>query len=164
MKWRIYRSACAELWKELRREGWRAALMAATLVPFLPLWVASGQRGAGSGDFSHVFIIPIMALGILWVSRHDVTPASQAARQPSPQCAVALWGLGLTLRLVGHGVHEPLIGQAGFPLAMLGAIATLFGWDKSQRFVFPFLFLLFSLTCPHGPRDHRGRAAHPDVG
>lgn len=144
MKLADYRARCLELRVELRRDGWRVALVAATLVPFLPLWIASGARGAGSGDFSHVFIIPLMALGILWVGRDETVASVRGRRLPSRHFALAIWALGLGVRAVGYGMHEPLVEQAGFPLAMLGAIATLFGWDQGLRFAFPLLFLLFS--------------------
>ena len=125
---------------DVRAGLWKAGLCLASVVPFISLWFESGRRGLGSDDYSHVFIIPLMAIGIVVFNR----PAESELRA-GRGLALSMWLLGFVFRAFGAWLDHRILSQLGFPLAIIGSTATLFGWGESRPIVFPSLFLLFSL-------------------
>ena len=117
----------------------KAILFLAGMALFIPLWVQSGQRGLGSGDYSHVFLIPVIA-GVLYLARR---PAGGSGSQKM-RAAVVLWILGIGLRVLGDFMSSRLLAQAGLPFVLIGSVGALFGRDAARRIVFIAFFLLFS--------------------
>lgn len=117
----------------------KGILFLAGVALFLPLWVQSGQRGLGSGDYSHVFLIPVIA-GVLYLARKPAERRPAQTMRP----ALALWIIGIGLRVLGEFLRSRLLAQAGFPFVLIGSVGMLFGRDQAKRITFVAVFLLFS--------------------
>ncbi len=115
----------------------KGGLLTACGLSFWPYLAAAGIKGQ-TGDYSHVFVIPLIALVVYLRSERG---------QPAPSrfgLAGGLIGCGLLLRGTGAWLDRPLIAEAAFPLLFIGLVDLLFGRTEARRITFPAIFLLFA--------------------
>ncbi len=125
-----------------------AALVAATSVGFICLFwpVLTWLVGQWSVDpeFSHGFLIPVIAGVVLWANRQRL------GRVPAGR---SLLGLALVVASVGvyfAGAYGSLNfpQRAGLYGAFIGSVGFVLGWGVIRAAPFPFLYLLFCLPPP----------------
>lgn len=105
---------------------------------FWPYLVEAGTKGMESGDYSHVFVIPLIALVVyLRAPRSESLP-------PNTTVVGILLACGILLRAVGEWQNWPLAAMASFPLLFIGFTELFFGHGEARRIAFPALFLLFA--------------------
>ncbi|MGQ9730186.1 MAG: exosortase/archaeosortase family protein [Candidatus Zipacnadales bacterium] len=98
-------------------------------------WRAEGSY------FSHGFLVPVLAAGLVWLRRHEL---AKTASQPS-NAGLAVLAVSLLLRwLVDYfdlqtGVALP------FVIAIAGLVVLFRGWEILQKTWFPIAFLLFAV-------------------
>ena len=122
------------------RDLLRAVLFLAGVAAYVPLWIEAGRIGWGSGDYAHVFTIPLIG-GVIYF----LTKPGEDRGDGSAALAYGLWALGAGLRAAGAVFDLPVVAGLGLPPLMIGATAALFGWTEGRRITFFALFLLFSL-------------------
>lgn len=127
-----------------RREfAWRALLLLASVALYIPVCVRVGDLGRASGDYSHVFVMPLIAAVVYLLTR----PFSGEVRERRLFSAW-LWGTGVVFAGVGFGLHHDLLVKLTLPVTLLGAVGVLFGWREALRFRLAAFLLLFALGLP----------------
>ena len=114
----------------------KGAILTACGLSFWPYLAAAGIKGQ-TGDYSHVFVIPLIAAVVYLRSERA---ADTAVR---PGVAGALLACGLLLRGLGEWQGWLLVAEAAFPLLFIGFTELLFGHGQARRVTFPALFMLF---------------------
>jgi exosortase len=111
-------------------------------------WTTLGdmaQTWARDPQYSHGYLVPLFALGLLWFRRRQL---DVAALRPS------WWGgpvllAGITLRLVGAFYGFVWFDQASLVLCLAGLCLTV-GGRSAWRWAWPaVVFLLFMVPLPH---------------
>ena len=116
----------------------KGVVLSACTLSFWPYLRAAGAKGLSSGDYSHVFVIPLIALGVY------LNSPRAAPQPPRPALGGALAACGILLRAAGEYWCLPLLAEAAFPFLLIGFVDLLFGRAEARRVTFPALFLLFS--------------------
>ena len=108
------------------------------MLSFWPYLNAAGVKGATSGDYSHVIVIPLIALVVYL--------RSQRVESQTPNVIIGsvLLACGIVLRGIGEYWSLHLVAELSFPLLFIGFVELLFGHGEARRVTFPALFLLFS--------------------
>lgn len=115
----------------------KGAILLACTLSFWPYLVAAGVKGQ-TGDYSHVFVIPLIALVVYLRSK-------RAERSTARAIVVGiLLVCGLLLRVVGEMQNWTLLSEVAFPFLFIGFVGLLFGQAEMRRVVFPAIFLMFS--------------------
>lgn len=133
------RGAQARTWLPL------AALAGGLLWAYAPTLAVMAERWSTDPQYSHGFLVPVFALGILW-ARRDRLPTQGPV--PSWYGLAVLLG-GMLLRLVGaYFYFEPL--DAFSLLPTLAGLCLLIGGVPALRWCWPALaFLGFMLPLPY---------------
>jgi exosortase D (VPLPA-CTERM-specific) len=109
-----------------------------------PLWDLV-KRWYGWEEYSHGFLIPVVAGWLLW-TRRDVLAASIG--RPS-------W-VGLAFILVAAALHVAgelsaifILSQFGFILALIGVALGIGGYSLLRVTIIPIVFLIFAIPAPY---------------
>ncbi|MBZ0268217.1 exosortase/archaeosortase family protein [bacterium] len=109
-----------------------------------PLFPELVRDWSGSGDFSHGFLVPVIAGAIVWTRRDRIRSAPVRAYLPGA------WLLGAAVAAYALGV-----AASEFTLQRLSMVAFLGGWvllvwgpARAAALVFPVGFLLFMIPPP----------------
>jgi exosortase len=104
-------------------------------------------------NFSHGFLVPLIAAYAAWRRRHELIPASGSARLLGVIPLAA--GLGLVLfsrwyelALLPRGVIAMFMAGLGLVLALTGMAWIAVGWQGLKRLTFPLGYLLLGLPIP----------------
>jgi exosortase len=109
-----------------------------------PLFPELVRDWSSGGDFSHGFLVPVIAGALVWTRRERIRSAPARAFLPGA------W-------LLGGAVAAYVLGVAAseFTLQRLSMVAFLGGWillvwgpDRAKPLVFPVAFLLFMIPPP----------------
>lgn len=109
-----------------------------TIAGYFPLAARMGIVGLRSGDYSHVFIMPVLALAL-----YLMTPPAAGPTQNRWGVSWGLFVTGLALRILGAVVGSDLVVKLSFPLLFPGATALCFGWYAAMRARLAVLMLVF---------------------
>jgi exosortase len=119
-----------------------AALIA--IVVFSGALSALVSRWIADEEFSHGFLIPVVAVWLLWTRRHSLLAS---IGRPS-------W-LGVVFVLLAGAMHVIAglslalsLAQIGFILALVGLVLGLGGYSLLKEACVPLLFLLFAIPVP----------------
>ncbi|MBV8502222.1 MAG: exosortase A [Paucibacter sp.] len=128
-------------------EPWRRALpglllvLAAILLLYGRTGLAMVEIWDRSGTFAHAFVVPPIALWLIWRRREDL-----ARFEPRPMpwvlLPMALLGLGW---LLGELVAVNAVTQLAFTAMLVLAVPLCLGWQVTRLIAFPLLFLFFSV-------------------
>lgn len=102
------------------------------------------QRWSRQEEYSHGFLIPIVAAWLLW-SRRDALRVSMG--QPS-WFGPALILLALVMHLTGELSALFIFSQIGFVVALFGIVLALGGYSLLRTAFIPITFLLFAIPLP----------------
>ena len=116
----------------------KGAVLTACTLSFCPYLNIAGVKGVTNGDYSHVIVIPLIAL-VVYLRSERVEP-----QKPHIIKGSLLLACGIALRGVGEYWSLPLVAEVSFPLLFIGFVELLFGHGEARRVLFPALFLLFS--------------------
>lgn len=131
----------------VKRTDWAQALavLAVTLLSILIVYrdtaLAMVEIWARSETFTHGFLVPPIALWLVWRIRRDVV---RAAPRPSlwfllvPICAGFVWLLG-ELAAVG------IVSQFALVSMLVFSVPAVLGMQVARRIVFPLAFLYFAV-------------------
>lgn len=138
---------------QMRFRGFALALAALLLCFVVPLWHLL-KFAAGSTLYSHVFLIPLISLCLVWSQRRGLPPPSE----PPRQLAAFLLITGFVV-LAGYWVA---VGSAmtlseedslafttlSFLLFFFGVCCLFLGRETLRAIAFPLLFLIFVAPFP----------------
>src|SRR5262245_1970463 len=102
------------------------------------------DRWFSQEEYSHGFLVPIVAVCLLWM-RRDALRASVGR---------PVWGgpivllLATVMHIAGQMSATPILSQVGFILAIFGLVLGLGGYGLLRTAMFPILFLLFAIPLP----------------
>jgi exosortase len=129
--------------------GWKG--LGAAVLPALVAWaywttlVDIAERWATDPQYSHGFLVPLIAGYLLWSSR------SQMESGDVRGCwwGVSLVAFGAGIRLAGHAFYLPWL-DAGSLLVVLAGLAMTLGGRRALRWAAPaILFLAFMIPLPY---------------
>lgn len=125
-----------------------ALIFAAVVLLFLPTWLWLGDAWLSDPYYSHGPLVLLISLYFVWARRKVF-----ADRAPAPNN----WGLVLVVgALAAHlwatAWRAYYISALMIPLALLGLLIALFGWQIARRFLFPLGFLIFMVPLPLAER------------
>ena len=139
-----------------------AILFIGTILVFAPTWVWLGQAWLSDPYYSHGPLVLIVSLYFAWTQRHVIT---SEAKQTTTQVGIALSQIsfrataGWIFLILALGIHVwAMAWQAYYlsalmiPLALLGLLMALYGWQSAKRFWFPLAFLILMVPLPLAER------------
>jgi exosortase len=135
----------------VRRLGWRVLALRLGLVValgalVLPAFIHAVDVWSSDEEFTYGFLIPPIALAILWWRRDALKRSIGPGRTAG--LALVLGAIVLTLVSRRTGIHV-LAGAAVSPL-LIGMAAYLWGWRAARIVAFPSAFLIFGLGLYRG--------------
>jgi exosortase len=128
------------------RLGQYVALAIALAVVVWPLAAHAIEVWSTDEEFTYGFLIPPIAVAILWLQRHSLGRAIGKGKSEG----LAVVAGALVLMVVGRrtGIHN-LAGLALTPL-LIGIAAYLWGWRAARVVAFPSAFLMFGFGLYRG--------------
>ncbi|MCA9063407.1 MAG: exosortase/archaeosortase family protein [Planctomycetaceae bacterium] len=129
-------------WKQ--RLGLTIAICLAISYLFRELLISSVSRWAHEPQYSHGFVIPLMAAGLAWLRRSKIS----AGTAHSSAWGLLLIGLGVAAHLIAAYLYAEALDGAGFLMCASGVVVLMWG-KRVFRAMWPaVLFLLFMLPLP----------------
>ncbi len=121
--------------------GWFTALLVAA---YFPILVKLVNQWANDADFTHGFLVPIVALYLAWQRREEIL---QVERNP------AWWGIGLLVwgslqAFIGMLGAELFLQRSAFLISLVGILLVLGGTRLVRVLAFPLLLLPFMIPIP----------------
>lgn len=107
--------------------------------------VELAERWSRQEEYSHGFVIPIVAAWLLW-SRREALRSSVG--QPS-SVGPALVLLALVMQVTGELSAIFIFSQVGFVVALFGIALALGGYSLLKVIFIPIAFLLFAIPLPY---------------
>lgn len=95
-------------------------------------------------DFSHGFLIPVIALYLLWQRADELERLSVSPRN----FGILLILGGLFLFIVGNLASESFTQRFSFLVVLSGITLFLLGWRHLKLLAFPVAFLIFMIPIP----------------
>ncbi len=120
-----------------------AVMYLATVAIYAPVCRRVGQQAVSSGDYSHVFVMPIIAIVIYVLTK---PPAGDIPSRRLP--CMLLWMFGIAFAGLGLWVKDDLLIKFTLPVTILGAVGGLFGWREALRFRLSVFLMLFAVGLP----------------
>jgi exosortase len=129
-----------------RRVGQYVALALALTVLVWPLAAHAIEVWSTDEEFTYGFLIPPIALSILWLQRHSLSRAIGKGSNGG----LAVVAAAIVVMVVSRrtGIHN-LAGLALTPL-LIGIAAYLWGWKAARVAAFPSAFLIFGFGLYRG--------------
>lgn len=129
-------------------------VLLATIAVVWPAFAHAIEVWSTTEEFSYGFLIPPVALGVIWFRRHALL--SSIGQGSTGGLVIVITSLIVYLAAQRQGVHA-LAGVAISPL-LLGAAIYLWGWQAGRVLAFPLGFLVFGLGVFRGLLDTVGFA------
>ncbi len=125
-----------------------AIIFLATILLFAPTWLWLGEAWLGDPYYSHGPLVLLVALYFAWTRRQSLARVT-----PAP----SNWGLVIVIAALAAHLWALLwrayyISALMMPLALLGLLIALYGWQTARRFWFPLAFLIFMIPLPIAER------------
>lgn len=127
--------------------GWRLALPAlvGTLVLILVLFretvLATAAIWARSDTYAHGFIVPPIALWLIWRKRSSIAVLAPG----HSYLAVALFAGAGCAWLLGEVSAANVVSQFALTFMVVLAVPAVLGWEVARAVTFPLLFLFFAV-------------------
>lgn len=116
-----------------------------TLVTFSGMFFELGGRWATQEEYSHGFLIPIVAVWLLW-TRRDVLRANVG--RPAWISPIVIL-LATVMHITGEMSATYGLSELGFVLAIVGLVLGLGGYPLLRTVFVPIVFLVFAIPMPH---------------
>lgn len=114
------------------------------LLLYAPLLPELVRDWSGSGDFSHGFLVPFVAVGIAWLRRDQLRAAPRRAFLPGG----LLLALSVVMYILGVAASEFYLQRSSMVAFLGGWLLLVWGPAFSRPLVFPVAFLLFMIPPP----------------
>ncbi len=121
------------------------AAVLVSLVAFGPALLELINRWNTQEEYSHGFLIPVVAAWLLW-TRRDALRASVG--RPS-LAGPALILLAFAMHIVGELGAIWILSQVGFVLALIGIVLAIGGYSLLRVAFIPIVYLLFAIPLPY---------------
>ncbi len=95
-------------------------------------------------NFSHGFLIPPIALYMVWVNKHRL---AKLTPKPSNQGLVVIV-LGMLIHLAGHAGAELFLMRFSMIVTLAGIIIFLLGWQFLKAMAIPLVYLIMMIPIP----------------
>jgi exosortase len=151
----VNRRPLARLWMQLCSDrlgmahvALAAAMGALGIVAMLPAWqdihrIAAGNEQTLNED-SHIFLVPLVALWLVWVRRTRLRHCKPSFRLIGPLIVAAGW----IISLVGFYNGIQSFWHGGAVLVMIGCVLSVLGKNVLVRFFPAFAVLVFLVPVP----------------
>jgi exosortase D (VPLPA-CTERM-specific) len=103
------------------------------------------RRWTQQEEYSHGFLIPVVAAWLLW-TRREVLRSSLG---PPVWAGPGMMLLAVTMHIMGELSATLILSQVGFVLALVGLVLAIGGYSLLRATGIPILFLLFAIPAPH---------------
>ena len=123
--------------------GLMAAL--AALILFSDPLMQLLNRWGTQEEYSHGFLIPVVAAWLVWTCRRQVGRNVGRATWTGPTVVL----LAMVMHLVGEISATPILSQVSFVVALVGLVLGLGGYPLYRATIIPILFLLFAIPMPY---------------
>ena len=98
-----------------------------------------------SAEYSHGYMIPLIAVFLLWRYRHQLAVAKYQGGAWSGTLIVVI---GLAVAVMGNvGSHHTIV-QYAFLVTLFGLALTFFSWQGMRFLWFPLVYLIFMIPLP----------------
>jgi exosortase D (VPLPA-CTERM-specific) len=102
------------------------------------------HRWADREEYSHGFLIPVVAVWLLWVRRDALRANIGLSTWTGP----VLIALATAMHIIGLLSATPILSQVGFVVALVGLVLGLGGYSLFRTAFVPIVFLLFAIPLP----------------
>ena len=128
------------------RPNWKlnVLLFAATALLFLPTWLWLGEAWLSDPYYSHGPLVVVISIYLVW-ARRKVFNTARAAPQNIGWLLIAF---ALAAHLWATIWRAYYISALMLPLAVLGLLLILDGWEIARQFIFPLAFLVLMVPLP----------------
>ena len=140
----------------LERSGWTGHHLAAAVLLALSgmavtwrAWADMLRIAHDDQEMSHIFLVPIVAIWIVWVRRTRLRQCRPRGSMLGP----VVMGLGWLMSWYGYGNAIQWFWHAGSVLIVVGGILAVMGRDLLLRFLPAFLVLVFLVPIPGAIRS-----------
>ena len=103
------------------------------------------DRWSTQEEYSHGFLIPVVAAWLLW-TRRDALRASIGRPSLAGPCLILL---AICMHAVGELGAIWILSQVGFVLALIGIVLALGGYSLLRVAFIPIVYLLFAIPLPY---------------
>jgi exosortase D (VPLPA-CTERM-specific) len=103
------------------------------------------RRWTSQQEYSHGFLIPVVAVWLIWTRRHLLL----ASFGPPSWAGVLLFLLAMFMHLLGILSAIFLLSQLAFIVALLGIAIAVGGFSLLRAALFPIIFLTFAIPLPY---------------
>ena len=137
------------LMEKYREAGWAALPFGLLLLGLLWSYWSTlqvlGSRWASDPQYSHGYLVPLIAGYVLWFRREQF-PSSVCALQPN-WLGLPLLLAGVIIRLTGAALYFDWLDAVGLLPMLAGVVLLLWGW-KAVAWAWPAIaFLFFMIRC-----------------
>lgn len=125
-----------------------ALIFAAVVLLFFPTWLWLGDAWLSDPYYSHGPLVLLISLYFVWARRKVFTERAPAPNNRGLVLVIA----ALSAHLWATAWRAYYISALMIPVALLGLLIALFGWQLARRFLFPLGFLIFMVPLPLAER------------
>ena len=119
-------------------------IFAATILLFLPTWLWLANAWLGDPYYSHGPLVLLVALYFIVARRKVISESSPVPNNVGFIPFVA----ALAVHLWATVWQAYYISALMIPVALLGLLIALYGWQTARRFLFPLAFLVLMVPVP----------------
>jgi len=124
---------------------WLATFAVVAAAAYGPILLEMGRDWARDDNYSHGFLVPLVAAYFLWQRRERLAGLAPRAAWSG----LVLLLIGLAGLLVGEIGAEQFTKRLSFLVVLGGGIAFLAGWRWLKAVAFPYAYLLFMVPLPY---------------
>lgn len=125
--------------------GLGAVVMAGLVILYWPILVPMVRQWAADDNYSHGFLVPVIAGYLAWMRRDALASARIAPSNAG--LAVALFGLGMLL--LGWLGTEYFTMRSSLVVVLTGCVLYLLGWPVTRILLPPLTYLLLMIPIPY---------------
>jgi exosortase D (VPLPA-CTERM-specific) len=103
------------------------------------------SRWSRQEEYSHGFLIPIVAVWLLWTRRDALRASIGRPSWTGPFLVL----LAMVMHVIGELSAIFIFSQVGFVLALMGLVLGLGGYSLLKTAFIPIIFLLFAIPMPY---------------
>ena len=115
------------------------------LVGFGPALLDLVRRWSAQEEYSHGFLIPVVAAWLLWTRRHALLASIGRPSWTGPVLIL----LAALMHIIGQLSSLFLLSQLGFIVALFGIVLGFGGYSLLKVTFIPIIFLIFAIPTPY---------------
>ncbi|MEO1008338.1 MAG: exosortase/archaeosortase family protein [Planctomycetota bacterium] len=127
-----------------RTVAWLAALLPLAVLAALPAWHNIAGLATRSAEYSHMLLVPPLAVFLLWQRRSRLAAAPVRASM----LGVAMAALGVAMDFAGFASQIDLLSHLGMVMLLVAPVVAVLGWRWPLAALPAFGVLLFLIPVP----------------